>query len=125
MLLRFNDVHKSYGAFEILNGVSFQVNEGDKLGLIGNNGTGKTTLLHLIENPTDADTGTIALASGLIPARLEQHTRFGTGSVLEEALGAFEDLRSVERSLRDLESRMHAHPTPDVLEEYARLQHVF
>ena len=125
MLVRFNDVTRSFGAFDVLDHVSFQIHAGDKLGLIGANGSGKTTLLHLTDAPEEADGGTVDRASGLRLGRVDQHPVFGAHTVLEEALTAFGHLQSAERDLRELESRIASDHDPALLDRYAGLQHDF
>lgn len=73
-ILSLNNVSKSYGQRLILNGINLQLNAGDHLGLIGHNGTGKTTLLRLIsgQEEPDGEIGQIHLASTCVPGYLEQ-----------------------------------------------------
>ena len=48
MLFRLSEVHKSYGTQDVLRGVSLQINPGEHIGLVGRNGSGKTTIFRLI-----------------------------------------------------------------------------
>jgi branched-chain amino acid transport system ATP-binding protein len=62
MLVRFNDVSRSFGAFDVLRNVTFEIRAGAKAGLIGPNGSGKTTLLNLISGVYLPDRGRIVYA---------------------------------------------------------------
>ncbi len=58
-LLTLSEVHKAYGAQDVLQGVSFFISPGRRVGLIGANGTGKTTILNLITGSERADSGRV------------------------------------------------------------------
>ena len=60
MLLSADKITKSYSEKILLNGVSLYLNEGDKIGVIGVNGTGKSTFLNIIAGKEDPDSGTIS-----------------------------------------------------------------
>src|SRR5262249_32611058 len=76
MLFRFEDVHKSYGAQEVLRGITFQINPGEHVGLVGRNGAGKTTLFRLLTGKEEADRGEVVLLRGLRIGLLEQQPTF-------------------------------------------------
>src|SRR5205085_1252932 len=65
MLFRLSDVHKSYGAQDVLRGASVQINPGEHVGLVGRNGAGKTTLFRLISNEETLDRGDVVRARGV------------------------------------------------------------
>jgi branched-chain amino acid transport system ATP-binding protein len=79
-LLALHDVHKSYGAVKVTDGISLSVTEGETLGILGPNGAGKTTLFNLISGDVRADAGRVEYAgrdiSGLKP---HQRCRAGIG----------------------------------------------
>lgn len=58
-LLRCIDIFKSYGGLDVLRGVTLEIKPGEKIGLVGNNGEGKTTLANIIQGDMEADSGTI------------------------------------------------------------------
>jgi ATP-binding cassette, subfamily F, member 3 len=126
MLLRLENVYKSYGAEEILRGVSFQINPGEKVGLVGRNGAGKTTIFRLLLHQEAPDRGQLFRASNLSLGLLEQKHRFVHGTtVLETALAVFHNLREIEQRLQQLEELMSRTDPPrlePLLEEYSRLQ---
>ncbi|HEV7905696.1 MAG TPA: ABC-F family ATP-binding cassette domain-containing protein [Pyrinomonadaceae bacterium] len=128
MLFRFSEVYKSYGAQDVLRGVSLQINPGEHVGLVGRNGAGKTTLFRLIGGEETPDSGDVVRARGLKLGLLEQHVDFEPGmTVHESALAAFGRLQQIEHEMHELEHRM-AEATDDldaVLERYSDLQHEF
>ncbi len=126
MLVRFNDVSKSFGVLDLFHDVSFELQAGQKVGLIGPNGSGKTTLLRLFEIPDEADTGTVARRSGLRIGRLEQIPDLGDATVFEVAVESFAALATAEDKIAELEAAISNHPTDAaLLEAYSTLQHEF
>ena len=80
MLLQLQEVSKSFGALQVINGVSFDVAEGDALGIMGPNGAGKTTLLNLISGDLPLSSGAIFLdGRDLMNVPAEQRCRAGIG----------------------------------------------
>lgn len=128
MLFRLSDVHKSYGTQDVLRGLSMQVNPGEHVGLVGRNGSGKTTMFRLIGGDEQADKGEVIRARGVRLGFLAQHIHFEPGlTVHESALAAFGHLQRIEHEMHELEHRM-ADADGDleaVLERYSDLQHQF
>lgn len=123
MLLRLNDVWKSYGGQSVLAGVSFQINKGDKVGLVGRNGAGKTTLFRIICERETPDDGEVIAARGLRIGLLEQHISFKQGETVHTAaLSAFSKVHDIEAEMRRLERLMENDHSPEILEQYAELQ---
>ena len=60
MLLAVRSLFKAYGAINVLNDVSFVVNKGDRVGVVGSNGVGKSTLLKILVGQEEVDAGTFA-----------------------------------------------------------------
>src|SRR5262249_53092742 len=107
MLFRLTEVTKAYGAQEVLRGVTFQINPGEHVGLVGHNGAGKTTLLRLIMGAETPDDGEIERLRGFRYGALAQHVDFsGEMTVMDVALDVFEKLRALEAKMRDLEHAM-------------------
>ena len=65
MLIELQDLGRSFGEREVLAGVTANVEKGDRIGIIGANGTGKTTLLRILCGELAPDTGTAAFARGV------------------------------------------------------------
>lgn len=126
MLFRIADATKSYGRTEILRGVSFQVNPGEKVGLVGRNGAGKTTVFKLITGKESTDSGDVFMANGLNLGLLDQHVDFATDETVHTAaLSAFKEIHDVEAEMRSLEKRMETDHSDAVLDRYAELQTAF
>lgn len=128
MLFRLSEVHKSYGTQDVLRGVSLQVNPGEHVGLVGRNGSGKTTIFRLVNNEEPPDRGEVIRARGMRLGLLAQHIHFEPGSTLHEsALAAFGHLQQIEHEMHELEHRMGEAPDDleKVLERYSDLQHQF
>ena len=107
IVLSCNNLNKSFGIDTILENVSFTVNECDKVGIIGVNGTGKTTLFKILSGIYGYDSGDIYLGKGVEIGYLEQNTNFHSeGTIFEEVLEVFKDLIAMETYLRDLEVKI-------------------
>lgn len=126
MLFRLSNISKSFGGNAILRDVAFQVNPGEKIGLVGRNGAGKTTLFNLLTGREAPDTGEIVKMRGLKLGLLEQHVDFaGNETVHTAALSAFEHIHDIEREMRLVEKQMETDHSDPVLERYAELQTAF
>ena len=107
MLYRLDGVALSFGGHEVLRSVSLQHNPGERLVLVGRNGTGKTSILRLIAGEIEAERGVISRARGLSIARVEQILQADPGTeAVEFCLGAWPDLLGIERELAALEGRL-------------------
>ena len=84
-MLQVQQLKKSYGTRVLFDGVTFALTPGERLGLVGRNGTGKTTLLRLILGEELPDDGQISLPKGYTVGHLSQHLKFTAKTVLEEA----------------------------------------
>ncbi len=110
IILSASELSLSFGDTQILKNVSFSVNEGDRLGIIGVNGAGKTSLFRLITGEYTPDSGNIYIAKDKTVGVLAQNTvsvnTESGGSLLEYMYSAFEPLLSLEREIGELESRL-------------------
>ena len=88
ILLSAQNISKTYMERKVLDDVSFFLNEGDKVGIVGINGTGKSTLLKILAGASEADSGNIVRTSGVRISYLPQIPEFDDhGSILEQVLG--------------------------------------
>jgi ABC transport system ATP-binding/permease protein len=83
--LQIENLTKSYGDHLLFHDITFGVNEGDKIGIIAKNGTGKSTLLHIIAGKESADSGTVTFRSGLKVGMLDQLPEFDPEATVAEA----------------------------------------
>jgi ATP-binding cassette subfamily F protein 3 len=84
-VIKINQLSKSYFARELFAAVSLQMNAGERLGLVGRNGHGKTTLFRLILGQEEPDSGEITIPGNYRIGHLEQHLHFTNPTILEEA----------------------------------------
>ena len=107
IVLSCNNLNKSFGIDSILENENFTVNEYDKIGIIGVNGTGKTTLFKIISGIYGYDSGDIYTSKDCEIGYLEQNTNFHSeNTILEEVLEVFKDVIEMEKYLRDLEHKI-------------------
>ncbi len=103
MLLSVRDLHKRYGPDPVLEGVTFVVRAGERIALVGPNGSGKTTILRLLAGREEPDAGTIELAGSARVGYLEQQPQFPAGhTVWDEAHDGLRDLVSLARDAERL-----------------------
>lgn len=99
-ILSCTDVGKSFGAERIFSGITFQIHEHDRIGLVGPNGAGKSTLLNILARREEPDEGSVALARNTRVGYLTQYIDFQPQHTLrEELLTVFAELRSWEHEL--------------------------
>ena len=107
IMLSCNNVSKSFGVETILEDISFSVNEGDKIGIVGVNGTGKTTLFKVITGIFPHDKGDIFTSKNCRLGYLEQNTNFySEKTIYDEVVSVFSDLIEAEEELRSLEHQI-------------------
>ncbi len=127
MLYRFDNIEKSYGPHDVLQGATWQHNPGEHVGLVGRNGAGKTTLFRLLLKQEEPDHGTILRASGLTIGHVGQHLDAEPGmSLFDYVETAFADVLKIDRKMRAIEHDLADPSRPDhdrLLEKYAELQH--
>jgi ATP-binding cassette subfamily F protein 3 len=104
MLYRFENVEKSYGPHDVLQGVTWQHNPGEHVGLVGRNGAGKTTLFRLLLRQEEADRGMILRSSGMTIGHVGQHLDADPGmSLFDYVETAFADVLAIDRKMRGIE----------------------
>jgi len=126
-LITGGGVGKYYGAHDVFKNISFSIEHGDRTGLVGPNGEGKTTLLRLLaglEEPTDGRLqGKRGLRIGYLP---QDPPLLGEVTLWEFALEVFAGLRHLEAELQELAGRLEGDGESDaLLEQYSALQAEF
>ncbi len=107
----------------LLDGLSFEVQEGERVGLLGKNGTGKTTVFRLLTGELTPDEGEIMIAPGKKLGLISQIPNFPAGYSVEDVLrAAFAELRGIKRRMEALEAQMAERTDPQILREYDALQ---
>lgn len=129
MLFRLDEVYKSYAATEVLRGVTFQINPRERVGLVGRNGAGKTTIFRLVTKQEETDRGEVILLRGLRIGLLEQQPTFeGELSVRDEALNVFTEIRGMEEEMTRLEHAMSeaaGEALDEAMHSYSDLRHAY
>ena len=119
MVLTVEDLGKSYGEKALFSHVNLNINEGDKIGIVGVNGTGKSTFLRTVAGWLAADTGSMVTMRNLRISFLEQSKEFeADNTVLMEA---FKDDSPLMQALRNYESALAKSEAGDMSEEVQRL----
>ena len=124
-LVRLENIKKGFSGESLLENVSFRIEEGERIALIGRNGTGKTTLFRLMTGETEPDGGVVERMRRARIVYLSQIPDAPPESTVHDiALGSFTDLLEKERALQDLEHRLAGGGT-EILSEYGEQQHAF
>lgn len=108
-LFSASNLQKSFGTDVIFSGASFEIQEGDHIGLVGVNGSGKTTLFRVLTGDLPSDGGEIYQASSAVIGYMEQHVcRDLEKSAYSEVLTVFAPLLAMERELEEINHRLQA-----------------
>ncbi|RKU23480.1 hypothetical protein C6499_18410 [Candidatus Poribacteria bacterium] len=122
-LIRLENVTKLYDPDLILDDISVSIEHGDRIGLIGRNGTGKTTLIKIINGMLANFKGKVTSAKGLRIGYLSQEPDLARDCTLrQEMLKVFEKRRALEDKMLLLAEEMETQEAPDILARYARIQ---
>jgi ATP-binding cassette subfamily F protein 3 len=109
MLIRADSISRSFGAKEVLKSVTLQINEGDRVGLVGRNGAGKTTLLKILQGEIKPDTGELTIRAKKV-CYLSQFHQEGGSDLVEDMLKSASPHTKNEERLAELEEMMVTGP---------------
>lgn len=129
--IELNKIKKNYGLKNILDGFSLELKTGERVALIGQNGSGKSTILKIIAKQESVDSGTINIRNGAKIGILNQiyENEKEDISVEKFLYKSFEEILKVEKELNKLETQMSTEVNADKLEkiinEYGRMQERF
>ena len=117
------DLVKSFDSERnVLDGISFDVQAGERVGLLGKNGAGKTTLFKILTGELDYNSGEIAFAAGKKVGLISQIPVYPEEYTVEDVLRtAFRQLERIKEQMQALEARMTDHTPQDVLQRYDEL----
>src|SRR5436190_20273832 len=130
-MIQLSALSKSYGDRILLDAVSWQIDDRERVGLSGPNGAGKTTLLKMLAGMEEPDGGQVTKPSGLTIGYLPQDGLHHTGRTLREEAGlAFKLLLDMRQEIAALEARLGDDDLPetehaDMLSRYSDLQDEF
>ena len=127
--INFNKVYKNFGFGNILDGVSFEIQTGEIVALIGNNGEGKSTILNIINKDENITDGTVTIRNGSKIGYLKQIVEKEDNTTVRDILNrSLKEIFDMEEKLFDYEMKMEK-ATPDELDKlivkYTNLQDRF
>lgn len=106
-MITVNDIAVQFGATTLFSGVSFAINENDKIALMGKNGVGKSTLLKIVAGINKPSLGSIAAPKEAVIAYLPQHLLTeDDSSVRDEAAKAYEEIFSMKKQIDELNEQL-------------------
>ena len=133
IILSCKDICKSYGIRDVLKDITFSINEGDKVGIIGANGEGKSTLFKIITKEISQDSGEIFIDKNKTLGYLSQNLALDSDkNIYEETLSVFDELLNIEERLSSLEIKMNepydennASYHDKLIKDYTTLQDIY
>lgn len=126
MICSVNNIAKTFGGNTIFENISFEIKEGDRIGLVGRNGSGKTTIFQLLTGIEHVDGGAIHMKKGTRIGHVAQIPKFTEGVTVYDVLrSAFAKEQALERKMRELEEKMAISVTEKMMAEYGEIQEQF
>lgn len=106
-VLNFQNASFGFGERELFSKASFDIQEKEKVGFIGSNGVGKTTVFKIIRGELSPDEGSVILGREAVPGYMEQHTCSRKGiTVWDELISVFDNLIELEKQIAEVNSRL-------------------
>jgi len=125
-VIYLKNLNKQFGPKIILKDVNFHLRPNERVGLVGENGMGKTTLFRIIMQAVSADSGQVILRKEAQVATLEQELDNFKGSVLEQVISGDDRFQTVCKKMKELESKMSSNLySKELTSHYGRLQYEF
>lgn len=129
-VISVSNLAKEYPGKEVFSGLSFNLEKGDKAGLVGINGAGKSTLFNILTGKLRADEGKIFIPQEVKVGYLEQILSIDSHmTIYEYCLAIFDDMIRLEEDIRDLEKKMSQEKDEEklaeIMEEYTRKSDLF
>ncbi len=124
IVLSAKNICKSYGTVDILKNVSIHINEGEKVGIVGSNGQGKTTLMNILSGQLDYDSGEISIPKDVSVGYLKQNEKFEEGvTLIEQVESLFSHMYELEEAMEKIsleisEKASKGLETKDLLDKY-------
>lgn len=129
IILQANKIERSFAGEVLFDNISLQVDERDRIALVGKNGAGKSTLLKILVGEEEPTSGEINKKRDLSLSYLAQDSRFeSSNTIYDEMLHVFDSLRKTEKSLRQMELEMGEKTEADLeklMQDYDRLSEEF
>lgn len=126
MYIHIQEIEKSYGSLLLFEELSLKIPQGHKIGLVGDNGSGKSSLFKLITGEESPDKGLVIRKKNLVLGYLEQLPEVtGTTSVQEVIEADFKELIEIQQHLKELEKQMEQSVEGVIIEKYGVLQEKF
>jgi ATP-binding cassette subfamily F protein 3 len=128
-IITLTDIHKSFGPEILFSGLNHRFYANEKVGLIGANGSGKTTILRLIMGEIEPDIGKVVLRKGLRVGHVPQEPVFdGRRTLLEEMHAGLEDVLGLQKKMQASAERLtglHRRELKSAMEDYDHLSRQF
>lgn len=119
-------LNKYFSDFHLLQNISFQLYAGQRIGIVGPNGCGKTTLFNIITGVEPFESGDLVIRENARIALLDQLPEYEENVTVREVLmQAFDDISALGREMREVEAQMLEHTDSATLEKYAMMQTMF
>ena len=129
IILQANKIERSFAGEVLFENINLQVDERDRIGLVGKNGAGKSTLLKILVGEEEPTSGEINKKKDISLSYLAQDSRFeSSNTIYDEMLHVFDDLRKTEKTLRQMELAMGEKTGADLeklMQDYDRLSEEF
>ena len=129
IILQANKIERSFAGEVLFNNINLQVDERDRIALVGKNGAGKSTLLKILVGEEEPTSGEINKKKDISLSYLAQDSRFESeNTIYDEMLHVFDDLRHTEKQLRQMELEMGEKSGEDLdklMSDYDRLSENF
>jgi len=134
VVVNIDSISKSYGTQDVLDDFSMSVNKGEKVALIGANGSGKTTIFKIINGQEHFQEGNLSLRNEISVGLLDQIPEFDLkNTIYEELLTVFKDLQKMEEKLKKLEKEISTfkkedkdhHKLGKLMDDYSTLSHEY